>query len=192
MTVLFAMLGLALAAMPVGAAATSPAPDPRVDAIFEAADERMRRQSDAWFEYGDFPRVVQMLRVRFALWPTDFEVATDLGWMQENIQEFDDALATYRRFRSNAPGDPDSAYPEASFFFRRREWAKVPPLIEPTLEGRPHGNSWRILAHSYERMERFADSERVWLGFLAIQPADETARRNLERVQQRRREAVGS
>lgn len=182
---------LALMALRVGSSQTpaeqSLMTDSRVDAIFEAADVRLRRQGDAWFEYGDYPRVVQLLKKRFAMWPTDFEVATDLGWMQENIQEDAAALETYRQFRRNAPLDPDSAYPEASYYYRHRDWARVPPLIEPTLAGKPHGNSWRILAHSYDRMGRLGDSERVWRAYIAVNPTDEAAKRNLERVVAKRR-----
>jgi len=178
---------LALIAISSSSAKAHVAGDPRVDAVFEVADARLRRQMDAWFEYGDFPRVVEVLKMRFAMWPTDFEVATDLGWMQENIDERAKAIATYKAFRRFAKGDPDGPYPEASYYYRQREWAKVPPLIEPSLAGKPHGNSWRILAHSYDRMGRLADSERVWRAYIAVAPTDETAKLNLERVVKKRR-----
>ena len=55
-------------------------------------------------------------------------------------------------------------------------------LVVPTLERHLHPNSYRILAHSYERLGRFKDSKRVWEAYLQVHPEDETAKKNLQRV----------
>ncbi|MBX7136035.1 MAG: hypothetical protein K1X67_25475 [Fimbriimonadaceae bacterium] len=157
-------------------------PSNRLDQIWDAADERLVRQIDVWFKDGDYPRIIQLLQFRNELYPQDYEVATDLGWMLENVEDDEAAVAVYKRFRARNPGEKDAPYPEANYYFMKREFAKVPPLIEPTIAKDPHANSYRILAHSYERMERYAESVRVWESYLKLHPDDGAAKNNLERV----------
>jgi tetratricopeptide (TPR) repeat protein len=150
----------------------------RLDRIYQAMNDRILTQSDYWFEDGEFPKCIHLLRVHNGLSPSDYEVATNLGWLLESTNQWDEALATYVRYRQMNPNDPDGAFPEANFFFLKKVYAKVPALIEPTLAKKPHANSFRILAHSYERMNMPADSVRVWDKLLAIDPANEAAKVN--------------
>lgn len=161
----------------------------RVDAIWNFAVDRINRQNDIWFEDGDFPRVINMCRVMYALYPGDYEVATNLGWMLENIEHWDEALAVYIKFRNDNPADPDSAWPEANFYYMKKVYEKVPALLEPTLKmaRKPHPNTYRTLAHSYERMNQLADSQRVWKSYLQIAPDDAPAKNNLTRVEKKLR-----
>jgi len=159
----------------------------RVDAIWNFAVDRINRQNDFWFDQGDFPRVINLCRVMYALYPNDYEVATNLGWMLENIERWDEALAVYIKFRTDNPGDPDAAWPEANFYYMKKAYQKVPPILEPTLKmaKKPHPNSYRTLAHSYERLNQLADSQRVWKEYLQIAPNDDPAKNNLSRVEKK-------
>jgi tetratricopeptide (TPR) repeat protein len=177
----FLVAGIALAA-------TTTALADNEAAIWGVALDRVNRQLDYWFEDGDFPATVQLLRLQAEIQPQDYEVATNLGWMLENIERYDEALAVYVRFRRANPKAPDSPFPEANFYFRRRAYAKVIPLLEPSLDLRPHANSFRLLAHSYERMDLLTDSERVWKRYIGLAPDDDPAKRNLERVQAKMKE----
>lgn len=155
----------------------------RVDAILDAVNSRLAYQTDIWFDGGDFPRVVQLLRIHYGLEPGNYEVATNLGWMLENVEQWNEALAVYVRFRKMNPKDPDATYPEANFYFQKKAYAKVPALLEPSLEKLPHPNSYRILAHSFERMKMFGDSKRIWQKYLKRFPNDQAAKANLKRVE---------
>lgn len=161
----------------------------RVDAIWNHAADRINTQNDVWFEDGDFPRVINLCKVMYALYPSDYEVATNLGWMLENIEKHDEALAVYIKFRTENPNDPDSAWPEANFYYMKKAYQKVPPILEPTLKmaRKPHPNSFRTLAHSYERMNQLQDSKRVWQALLQHTPDDAPAKNNLNRVEQKLR-----
>lgn len=162
------------------------APDARrMDRIWAACGSRMARQCDAWFEDGDYPKSVQLLRIRREMFPNDYEIATDLGWLLESMERWDEALAVYSRYRLQNPKDPDRAFPEANLFFQKRQYEKVPPLLEPTIAERPHGNSYRLLAHSYERLGRLSDCIRVWEQYLKVNPNDGPAKANLERVRKK-------
>jgi len=183
---IFGVLALAfLLKAPYVFAQEAKKPDPkRMDAIWSAAAERIDRQNDVWFDIGDFPRVIQTLRISTGLFPTDYDYATSLGWMLENVQRWDDALAVYISYRKANPQDPDGAFPEANFYYMKKIYAKVPPLLEPSIKAKPHPNSYRILAHSYEKLKMFAESKRVWEALIA-RTGDLTAKKNLERVEKK-------
>lgn len=155
----------------------------RVDTIMGFANDRMSTQIDAMFEEGDFPAVISLLRVQAEAYPSDYDVWTNLGWMQENIQAWDTALATYARYRRQNAGDPDSALPEATFYFNRKLYAKVPPLMEPAIKGKCHPNAFRILARSYEKQDMLGDAARVYKALTVRDPNDGTAKVNLKRVE---------
>jgi tetratricopeptide (TPR) repeat protein len=178
------MRPILLSALLTLCAATSAQPDTkRIDAIWSAANERIGRQTDAWFKAGDFPRTIQLLRFHYNMHPKDYEIATNLGFMLENIEQDDKALAVYIQLRNVNAEDPDSAWPEANFYFKKKAYAKVPPILEPTIKDHdPHANNYRTLAHSYERMNMLADSKRVWELYISKHPDDLTAKANLNRV----------
>jgi len=145
----------------------------------------MAQQCDYWFEDGDYPKAVQLLRFRFELHPHDYEIATDLGWMFENVEEPVRAIQVYQTYRKNNPQDPDAALPEASYYLRKRMYDKIPPLLQPALSRNPHPNVYRTLAHAYERMERLKESESVWVTYLKRYPNDGAAKNNLARVRKK-------
>ncbi len=166
------------------AAALAQAPDPkRISAIWAAADERITRQTDAWFKDGDFPRSIQLLRFHFEMDTTNFDIGTNLGWMLENVQEWDDAHAVYIKLRLSSPNDPDNAWPEAYYYQQKRLWAKIPPILEPTIKGHdPHGNNYRTLAEAYEKMNQLANCKRVWDIYLSRHPEDLAGKAHRERI----------
>ena len=157
----------------------------RIQAIWQAAHDRIVQQNDYWFDEGDFPRTIQALRMMTAVWPYDYESATNLGWLLESTDQYDEALAVYIRYGKENPQDPDAAYPEANFYFMKKAYAKVPPLLEPALAKKPHPNCYRILAHSYERLGLLKDSARVWNDYIALAPKDTAAKNNLARVERK-------
>src|SRR5947209_20601655 len=109
----------------------------RAQEIWNAADSRMGEQADIWYDAGDYPRSTHMLKFMSASNPSDYETASNLGWMFENMERWDEALATYVRLRKNNPGSAEAAYPEAFFYFQQRANAKVPRLLESTLSTKP-------------------------------------------------------
>lgn len=158
------------------------AESPRLNAVWQTAYNRMTRQNDAWFKNGDYPTIVESLRYMNQVWPDDYETATNLGWMLGNIERPSEELATYVTFRTLNPGDLDGALPEADFYFRARAFAKIPPLLERVVGKKAHPNVYRLLAHSYERMNLLSDSKRVWDVYLGLMPTDGAAIANRNRV----------
>jgi tetratricopeptide (TPR) repeat protein len=168
-------------------AANPDAKQDRMKVILQSFANRVSQQNDIWFDDGEFPRVIQLLRISFALNPSDYDIATNLGWMQENVERWDQALLTYIRFRRANPNDPEAYYPEAYLYFKKKMYAKVPALLEPTLKmsTKPHANTYRTLALSYERSGLLSDAKRVWLQLIERDPKDDNAKGNLKRVEQK-------
>lgn len=181
--------GILVLCLTIGSAMAQQPNQSRVDAIWNVAVDRINAQTDIWFEDGDFPRVINICKVMYSLYPADYEVATNLGWMLENIEKWDEALAVYIKYRSENPKDPDAAWPEANFYYMKKAYQKVPPILEPTMKmsRKPHPNSFRTLAHAYERMNQLQDSKRVWQAMIQTFPDDAPAKNNLNRVEKKLR-----
>jgi tetratricopeptide (TPR) repeat protein len=164
----------------------------RVPDILTAVRVEATNQHDAWFDDGDFPRSIQSLKVLKNLFPSDYQLVTDLGWMCENVHDESSALVLYIEYARAYPDDPEAQYPEAEFYFRNKLYAKVPQILEPVLKMRvhPHGNSYRILARAYEKMDLYEDAKRVWDTYIALVPTDGQAKVNRERVTKKLRTAV--
>lgn len=177
-----ALFSVALAEV---ASASTQASKQRLDAIWDAVDDRVAHQIDVWFDDGDYPKSIHMLDFEATYSPHDYDVVTNLGWMQENIEEWDAALNTYKTYWKNNPNDRDRALPEAQYLFGRKRYAEIPSLVEPVLNLKPHPNNYRILAHSYEKLKKLQDARRVWNLLIAIDPKDDTAKKNLSRVEKK-------
>jgi tetratricopeptide (TPR) repeat protein len=157
----------------------------RTNRVWARVEQRLAQQNDVWFKDGEFLKNVQLLKFSFEINPHSYDVATNLGWMQENVEKYDEALATYIRYKNENPKDKDSALPEANFYFMRKAYAKVVPLLEPRIKLDPHANCYRLLAHSYERLGLLKDSKRVWDLYLSRHADDEAAKLNLKRVEKK-------
>jgi len=177
---LFVVIGIGVAALGF---AEKKADAARLQVIENAIHNRFVDQNDQWFEDGDYPRIIQLLWIEYEARPNDYELATDLGWMLQNVEQHDKALAVFVRYRTENPQDPDAPWPEANFYFSKRVYAKVPPLLEKSITKKPHPNSYRILAHSYDRMGLLGDARRIWETYLKRFPNDETAKAQLKKVE---------
>lgn len=171
----------------VGFDGPEPKRSPGALTILAAVQSRLSDQKDVWFEEGDFPACIQVLKFEVDWRPWDYGRVTDLGWMYGNIERKDLELATFNRYRAKFPNEPEAAYPEAEFYFRHRAYLPVVILLEPTirLPKKPHANSYRLLANAYDRIGMWPQSLRTWDEYLELAPTDAAAVRNRERVQQK-------
>lgn len=160
---------------------------PGASKITAAAYWRLSAEKDALFDDGDFPAAIQILSWEIMWRPDDYEAVTDLGWMYGNIERPDLELTTYVRFRQLFPENPEAHYPEAQFYFLKKSYKQVVAILEPTLDFKvkPHANSYRILAHSYDRLGFYKESLATWDKYLALNPDDEAGRNNRDKVKQK-------
>jgi tetratricopeptide (TPR) repeat protein len=179
---------LILAAATAASAFAAPktgADDQRLQQIWRHVENRMTDQDDIWFGLGDYLACINLLRYMNSESPTDYEYATNLGWMLENVENYDQALVVYVRYRKDNTGMPDAPFPEANFYFSRKAYAKVPPLLEGSIVQKPHPNSYRLLAHSYEKLGLLPDALKVWKQLVSDHPEDGAAKVNLKKTEDR-------
>lgn len=164
---------------------SAPADSDRKGAILAALNLRMGNQQNLWFKNGRFPTIVQSLRLQYDFNPYDNEIATNLGWMLENIHMYPEALDVYRKYRiDNSAIDPDSSFPEGFYYYRMKQYDDEIRLFEAAINSTPHPgpNIYRTLAHTYERLNRLDDSLRVYNAYLAWSPKDLAAIANVKRI----------
>jgi len=185
------IVGLGLALSSCAWAGRQDVPTKTVDEIWSHADTRMEIQGDHWFKNGDFPRAAHLVRFRFQLNPANYDRLTDLGFLLKSMHMYDQELAIYVMFRLKMVAkDPDAAFPEANFYFERKMYAKVPPLLEPTMASSttPHRNTFSILARSYEKQGLLGKAVSVWKRFLTKVPNDPTALANVNRIEKKQKD----
>lgn len=157
---------------------------PGAKKITESAYWRISTEKNELFSDGEFPLAIHILSWEIEWRPNDYESVTDLGWMYGNIERWDLELATYIRFRKAFPEWAEAYYPEAQFYFNKRVFKPVVTLLEPTLafDVKPHPNSYRILAHSYDRLGFYKESLQTWEAYLKLAPDDAAAKVNRDKV----------
>lgn len=165
---------------------TKQRPESRMDRIWVAAMDRINYQNDLWFNNGDFLRSINSLRFVNDVYPADWEIATNLGWLLESTENNTEAIAVYTRYKNfNLKTDPDAPWPLANFYFKKKQYDKVPPLLEPSMKATPHPNSYRVLAHSLERLKKYKESLQIWNDLIARFPDDGAAKVNRDRVKKK-------
>ncbi len=154
------------------------------DDIVRATRARVEAENDVAFQDGQFPTVIQGLRVSCELEPSDGDAWSNLVWMLGNVEDHGGAWAIAARFHRLNSTNPDSSYLLAEWLFRRRAFGQVPALLEPAVAATPppHPNSFRYLAHAYDRLGFFEDSVRVWELLIKLNPDDAPAKANRDRV----------
>lgn len=174
----------------IGLALVTPAADSaRIDEILDTADGVVVEAIDEWFQHGEWSRALHATRYRAFQFPHDYDVVTDYGFLLENMERADQALALYRKFHHDNPLDKDAWLPEITFHFIRKNYAEVIRITEPRLALKPHPNHYRMLGQSYEKLDKLDDAIRIFEIFKKDFPNDPTADANLNRVKKLKEKA---
>ncbi len=158
------------------------ATEARLNEIWDHIDNRFITQSDVWFELGEFPSCVALLKVQTGYSPDDYEMMTNLGWMLENIERYGEARAVYLDFGTRHPKIGDAMFALGLSYSIKKEYAEVIRVLEPTLVNNPSPNTYRTLARSYEMLKKPLDAIRIWELELKRFPNELSAIANIKRV----------
>lgn len=164
-----ALLALALVPLP-----------PRVNLMINIADRVMVEQTDRWFMDGQWDHSIQSLDFRRAMFPDDYDVVTDYGFLLENSDEGERALRAYRAFALVVPNDKDRLLPEASYWFKLRNYTKLIEMLPATLAAKPHPNHYRMLYISYEKTGKLKEAVAICELLLKDYPGDLAAQAKLD------------
>ena len=177
------VVSLALAAS-LGAQEGNPDED-RVNTILGLIDDRAMVEMDASFnDTGDYPKSIQLLRIRSRVMPHDEEIITDLIWMLGNVDYMGEAVSEGIRYMNENPQSSDRAFPLAQLYFNMNLFAKVPAILEEDIlrDPPPHPLTFRMIGHSYRKMGFHKDALRVWEEYLKHYPDDDIIRSHRDRA----------
>ncbi len=160
----------------------APKPKTAEQMVETAIYNRLNQQADIWFKDGDYPKIIQMLKIQNGFDPADYEAATNLGWLLESIEKPEEAAEVYERYAVSNPNDPDSALPRAQQHFLKRRWKEAIAAGEKFLTPKSHPNLYRIVANSYERLKEYKKSRATWERYLKLHPDDAPAKARLATV----------
>lgn len=147
----------------------------RVDQIIDKVIERLDSESDNIFERGDFPKTIQIVRIRMELYPSDEETTTNLIFLLRSVLDESGALALAKRYKDENPQNPDRALAEAQLYWQWRQYSRIPKVLLPDINRipAPHQNTFRMLGHAYGRMGFESEALKVWEMALKAYPGDE-------------------
>ena len=154
----------------------------RLDEIWDHIDNRVNTQSDLWFEDGEFPKCISLLRVQYAYTPDDYDIMTSLGWMLENVHEMDKAREVYLEFNNRHPEDGGAMFALGNSFYTKKDYDNTIKVLEPILTKAAPLDAYIIVAKSYERKGKLVDALRIWELELKKYPNAGTATINIKRV----------
>ena len=154
----------------------------RLDEIWDHVDNRVITQLDLWYELGEFPECVSLLKVQSAYSPDDYDICTSLGWMLENVDQMNQARDVYRAFSDRHPEVGDAIFALGFSYFNARDYDNAIKCLEPSLAKNPSPNSYRVLAKAYERKNMPKEAIRIWELELKKYPDEGTAIANIKRV----------
>ena len=97
------------------------------------------------------------------------DAAYDLGWVQENVKQYDKAIASYRHLTTqytNSDRLPRAYWQIGWIQFRNKQYADCIATFTTLQKGFPH-DSWAKAAHfwiakTYERQNRLKEAETVY------------------------------
>jgi len=161
---------------------TSDVSQDRINEIWGHIDTRINNQADIWYELGEFPSCVSLLRVQSGYQPNNYEICTNLGWMLENIELPMDAMDVYINFAKGHPNWGDAMFPAGNGYFNLKDYPNAIKVLEPSLSKNPNENTYRVLAKAYERSGKFQDAIRIWELELKRFPKELTPIANIKRV----------
>jgi hypothetical protein len=152
------------------------------DQIISATDEYVIGHVDRQFVDGFWEEILPLLRWRREIYPTDYDVVTDLGFLLTSGKKVEEALTLYRQYERDVPTDPDRFLPRGGLFYLQKKWPQVIEALVPTRGTPCHPNNLRMLAKAYEETGDLKNAEATFAEFVKRFPNDGPAKKNLERV----------
>lgn len=158
----------------------------KADQVFRVIEDEMMGEANELFEDGEFARSVQLLRLRYGIYPGNYDAVTDLGWMLTNIEEDAQVIEIYRTYLTENKKDVDRGLPLATYFTVKKRPKDVIEVLAPLVgEKGQHPNNYRMLAKAYEREERLKEALDVYRRLVKVFPEDGAAKANIARIEKK-------
>lgn len=176
------LLGLVLAA----SAAPKPTSSPtaQVDDIVDAAVDKLWAQTDVYWHVGDYPRIIALDRIITQADPHFLESFSTGGWLMESTGKMRDAEAFYQQAAAQNPRKSFAWYTLGMFYFNTlKDYGAAARAFETgTRQRDAEINDWKMLAHTYEKMQNVDTAVATWRTIKSRWPNGAAVDVNLQRA----------
>ena len=158
----------------------------QVDPILDDIVDRLWTRGDWYWHEGRYEERVALDRLVIRMEPRFTEAYGTAGWLLESLGRNQEALALYRQAVAAAPDRWETHEDLGMFHYQHKDYAAAAAAFKQATEqpGAP-AYSWKMLAHSYERMGDLQRSVAAWEAAGRIAPDDGAVAVNLQRVRAR-------
>jgi len=183
---IIACLFLALAAVPAGAAPpSSGASQAQVNGIDDRITNNLWAVTDEYFHHGDYPRSIACSRIVVSADSQYVEAYSDGAWLLESTGKLKEAEAYYQEGISKNPKSSFAAHQLGFFYFNTLKdyMSAVATFQRAAADPDCDVNDWKMLAHSYEHIDRYDLAVSTWQAIKNRWPQAPAVQVNLDRAQ---------
>lgn len=178
------LVGVALAANAAPSVVKAPSSPAQVDAIVDAAVDKLWAQTDEYWHDGDYPRIIALDRIITQADPQFVESYSTGGWLMESTGKTRDAEAFYQESARNNPQKSYAWHSLGMFYFNTvKDYGAAARAFETgTRQRDAEINDWKMLAHTYEKMQKVDKAAMTWRTIKARWPNGPAVDVNLQRA----------
>jgi tetratricopeptide (TPR) repeat protein len=161
-------------------------PPAQVDAILDDVVDRLWTRGDWYWHEGRYEERVALDRLVIRMEPRFAEAYGTAGWLLESLGRDQEALALYRQAVAAVPDRWETHEDLGMFHYQHKEYeAAAAAFKQATQQPGAPAYSWKMLAHSYERIGDLERSVAAWEEAGRVAPDDGAVAVNLRRVRAR-------
>jgi tetratricopeptide (TPR) repeat protein len=170
-----------VASWPGGAPAAS---RQRLDAVWDALEIELIVAGDRHWHAGRYDHLARLGYVWMETHPDNPNSFISTGFILGNgLSRYDEAEKVYHRLIDAHPDDWSAWHELVWFLYWRERYTEAIEPGERMLSLSPMTTAYHLVAHCYEKAGDLEKSVLTWKRAISRDPADETAVRNMERVQ---------
>ncbi|MEI6513909.1 MAG: tetratricopeptide repeat protein [bacterium] len=179
--VAFAIFALSIRVM---AQSSPPAKtEKRVYDILDAAASELWSQTDVYWHKGQHYHVMSLLYMLIEIDPQGLTAYDNLGWLLESNHKDAQAIEIYKLAIKNNPNSWEPYFDLGNYYYNKKQYdLAIVPLKASTERVPSNSNPWRLLAHSYTKLDRLEEALEVWNKILMADPKDVAAKLNRDEV----------
>jgi tetratricopeptide (TPR) repeat protein len=138
--------------------------DVQIDGISSAIEDNLWSVVDRYFDAGDYSRSIGLDRIIVQQDPNFVECYATGGWLMESLGNLNDAEAFYQESVANNPNNSYAHYALGTFYFNTLKDYRTAIAVFQSDIRQPDAdaNDWKMLAHSYERIQAYDLAVDTW------------------------------
>lgn len=155
--------------------------------LWREASNTYVMEADHWWHDGDYEQSIRCQQTALFYEPDNVDGFTTVAWLQWSLGRHGQAVSTYRQAIAANPQSWEAAEALGLYYARHHQREEAVVYLRRAAElGSPPLHR-RQLGHVLEALGRFDEASGVWNDILKLDPNDQIARRQLERLSARQK-----